>query len=369
MFAIQRARTSIPFPAENVAYGGHLLPNWQAQLAKIALADGSSQGICVVIGDSWIANDSRITKNLRAILQASYGDAGIGFVPACNDPNLGLPTGVTRNVTGTWTNRLYTSTPAGRGADLYETNSNDVSTPGAIDWAFSCRQVYIHYLEQAGGGAFRWQVDAGGWTTVDTAGATDAARTVEITGLSDASHTVYIEVTAAGTAGVTLFGIDMQRTGNGVRLHKLGQSGAQGLHWAVMQDETLWAAQLQALAPQLAIILLGTNDDSADVAPTLYRTYIETLAARIVTAVPTCDVLLLSPSANGLTAGAYSMGQYVAQLRAAAVANSWAMFDAFTLLDDYVAANARGLYTNTSHINETGGRLISAQLIRHLLDL
>jgi hypothetical protein len=362
-----------PYPATSLSYGVHLLHDWQAQLAKILSADTTSQAVVALLGDSWTNTDYRLAGRLRALAQADYGNAGVGWVSATDPTTVAVPTGVTKVQAGTWTNRDHTTTPRGRGIDLCEALSTDDSAPvGSVAITATFTDAAIHYLKQVDGATFRWQVDSDGWNAVDSAAGADAYTVIAITGKSNASHTLTIEVvdasSAGHTAGLVLFGVDCKITGNGVRVHKLGVSGATSNQWATPPDAVLWAAGLTALAPNLAIICLGTNDDSGDVAPATFRTRIEVLATAVRAALPSCDILYLSPAANGLET-ANGMAAYVTVLRASALANSYAMFDAYLLLPDYTTANARGLYDNTSHINALGGRVIIGRMYRDMLKL
>jgi hypothetical protein len=435
-------KASVAAP-NDMAFGGQFLRDWQAQLAKVLLADASSQAVVAMIGDSWTNGTARLAGPLRTLLQTAYGTAGPGWVSATTSAKSETPTGVTRVFAGTWTERDKGTTPQGRGPDLMEMfSTDDAPAVGKVTFTGTFTDAKIHYLKQVDGATFRWQTDSDGWHAVDSAAGADALTVISMTGLSNASHDLAIEIvdssSAGHAAGLVLFGVDMQITGNGVRLHKLGMSGAVSADWSSIPDATVLSASLTALRPNLAIISLGTNDDSADVAPATYIANIETVVARIRAALPRCDILYLSPADNGMAAGTYTMGDYVAVLRTSAADNDYAMFDAFQLLgsllrtttavtgasnanpivitaeghgyaegDDVLidsvggntAANAawviaavttdtfelvgsvgngdyttgglarltRGLYTDTVHINATGGRIITGRLYRDLL--
>jgi len=167
---------------------------------------------------------------------------------------------------------------------------------------------------------------------------------------------------------VILFGADVQESANGVRVHRFGQNGGKASDYTAL-DATQWQTALTALAPTVVAILLGTNEDSGDVAPATFRTNMEEMATRVRTAIPLCDILYISPGPNDLTPGTYGMADYVAALRASAVANDYAMFDSLLLLGDYDSANSRDLYQDSSHVNATGGSAIVRQVIQTLLYL
>lgn len=357
------ARFVRAFALTEDVYGKYLLRSWFGQVAKIQQADTTSAGVVAMIGDSWINND-RIHRPLTSALQTLYGDAGPGYVGIGNDHGATEPVGVTSYAkVGTWT-ELDNADP-GRGVDIADSTSTDTATPAKVTIVATCTSAVIHYLKKANGGSFRWRVDAGAWTTVATANASDLYATETISGLSAASHTLEIEVSVAGVAGVTLFGVDLQESGNGVRVHRLGNSGATAAEY-VAANSTLWAAALTALAPNLAVVLLGTNDDSADVAPATFGGSMDTIIDRIQAALPLCDVLVLTPGLNGLAAGTYTTATYIQKLRDVAVRQDAACFDASMTVGAYTNANSRGLWENTSHINELGAQVVASGLVRVL---
>ena len=358
------ASTSVlsPYPASQLAYGRHLLRSWQTALAKIRAADSTTQAVIAWIGDSWINTGSRLHAPLKTILQATYGAAGAGYASASTGP--AQPAGVTISRAGTWTDRSRSTTPRGYGPDLFDAITTDASTPASVAWTSTATGFLLLYLQQANGGSFRWRIDAGSWTTVDT-NDTPGLGTVSVTGLSNASHTLTVEVVTAGSAGVCIMGVDCQVSGNGVRVHKLGATGSTAASWTAHPDGAVLAAAIAALAPNVVAVTLGTNDHSADIAPATFAASIEAL---LTTALGSLDAqaLIVSPADNGNTA-VYDVADYIEELRASAVAEGYAMFDSLLLLGAYAAANARGLYDDASHINGTAGRIICGVAVDELL--
>jgi hypothetical protein len=353
------------YSASAIAYGKQFLRSWLAKLAKIRYGD-TAQAVIAVLGDSWVDGAHRLTNPLATWLQAEYGDAGAGFVSAIAARV--APTGVTRTIAGTWTDRDHTTTPVGKGPDCGDSNSTDTATPASLVITDTWTDATIHWLQQVNGGSFRYKIDSGGWMTVATAGASDASMATVITGQTNASHVLTIEVSVAGSAGVTLFGVDLKNAQSGVRVHKLGQSGAAASSYTAL-NATMFQNAITALAPDCVAIVLGTNDDSGNVVPATFQTQMETIATRIRTALPYCDILYLAPAGNGLVAGTYTIADYIPVLRNSAVTNAYAMHDSYLLVGPYAAANARGLYEDTAHINARGGQLLVRSLIESLLYL
>ena len=364
--------SALPAISLELSYGQQFLRTWSAQLAKILdtydEAFAGEQAVVAVIGDSWTNGDLRLTMPLRELAQTAYGAGGVGWVSAAvGDGLIAAPAGVTCTPAGTWTYRNFGTTPAGRGPEMWEALTLDESAPvGKLTYVTTFTDADIHYLKQADGGSFRWQVDSAGWNTVDTANATDAHAVAAIAGQSNASHTLVIEVVTVGTAGIVLFGVDFQVTGaHGVRVHKLGATGSHAASWAAMSDTTAWSAALVALAPDLVIICLGTNDSISDDDPATFRTDIEAVVTLLRAALPLVDILLLAPGDNGNVG--VTVADYADAMRDSVLANDFAFFDGYMLLGNYTDANTRGLYTNASHINAAGGRVIMQRLWHDML--
>lgn len=366
------------FPATMLNFGKGYLRDWFAQLSKIKAADGTSQAVIACIGDSWMHLDARLVAPLRDWLQAEYGNGGPGWVSANSDVYLLTESRVVaRSVTGTWTNRDKNSTPKGYGPDLNDAYTTDTATPAKITFTATSTPVTavdIHYLKVTNGLGLEYQVDSGGWTTVDT-NASEAHGVVSITGLSDTNgHVIEVRaaaaVTGSGAGGLTVLGIDAKRTGvNGVRVLKLGSNGSTVANWNAHPNTTVQKAIYTQMGVNLALITLGTNDHSQNVVPATFASSLDTLIATIRAASSlTLDVGLLFPSDNGNSA-TYAMQQYISALRATAVKNNCPALNSFLLLGDYTTANTRGLYNDASHINITGGRVIIHTFCEDMLRL
>lgn len=342
----------------------HLLRDWQAQLGKIRyLPSGSDQAVIALFGDSWLQGAARLPRPLSRMLKAEYGDAGAGFASFSNSHGAADSADVTVSRSGTWADSDAQSTS--RGVDIGHASSSEVGAKITVNILDSATGAVIHWYRQSGGGEFRWRVDGGGWTSVDTDGAAGFQSTA-ITGWADTTHTLEVEIETAGS-GVILMGADIRRSGAGVRLHKLGNGGLT-TNGAIAVDATVWQDGLAALAPNVVCVLLGTNDMSNNVALETYQARIVTLVGRIRTARPLCDVLLIAPSDNGLEGRTYSMQEYSAALRQTAIDNGCAFLDLWGNVGPYADAYARGLMeADTVHPTTEAGRMFAALLFNRLL--
>ena len=335
--------------------------NWLAQTAKIQASVSNTQAVLAVIGDSWVQAGA-ITQRLNTLLQTDLGNAGDGYVGI--GMSHGAPSSsITYTRVGTWIDVDNYPLPVGRGVDIADATSTDTATPAKVTIVGTFNTAVIHFIKMSGGGDFRWRVDAGSWTTVTTANATEIYATTIVTGLSTASHTLEIEVSSAGSSGVRLLGVDCQRTANGVRIHRLGNGGATAYQYA-NADTTIWQAGLAALSPTSVAILLGTNDYGFT--PSVFGSYLDTIASRIRSAVPLADVIFLSSADNGLTGHTYPPSQYRDEMRNAAIRNGGLFIDTYGCIGNYTDGNTRGLYANSSHPS-TAGYYVMANRIKSVL--
>jgi lysophospholipase L1-like esterase len=319
----------------------------------------SGTSVIALIGDS-ITRGTYWAPTVRASLVATYGSAGDGWMSA----SLGAPSwGGTVSSAGTWTasNKAATS----RGVDLTHASSTDTGTPASLTFTSTATSFVIHYLKQANGGSFRYRVDSGGWTTVATANASNLFATETVSGLSSASHTLTIEVTVAGVAGVVICGVDAQKSGNGVRIHNLGNSSSATSHWLAV-DATIWQAGLAALAPDVVLICLGPNDRGAGgLSPQTWQGNMEAIAARVRSATATADIVFVTPIDQGFSATG-TMWQWAETLYQSARRKSYPLINTHVALGEYTEANANGYYADTTHPSNSGGALIASRVTSFL---
>lgn len=354
--------SAVNFPPAAAVYGRHYLRDWFSRISKIRQADGTSQAVIACIGDSW-THTTRFHTPVRTALQAAYGNAGAGYGHAGSLTHVAgvMANGITRSEVGTW---IYTDEYDGanaRGVALGHATSVDVATPASLAWTADVHAFVLHYLKIPTGGSFRYRVDSGSWTAVDTANATEVFASVTVSGLDGNSHALTCEMVTAGTAGVTLLGCDCQKTGNGVRIHDIANNGSSVADWVAV-DSTIWKAGLTALAPNLVVIMLGINDSLAAVAVSTYGANLSTLIDRVRSACPVCDILVIAPGDHS----AGTMQAYATEARRIAYMKNCACIDLLLHLGTYTEANGRGLYSDTAHLNALGGQQIADVVVRQL---
>lgn len=331
-------------------YGAHLLRAYTAKRAKINNGTAALLNI-VCIGDSWTYG---IANTLRSALQATYGAAGDGMLQFQSGYlTIGSSTIA---YTGAWDFLVAAPT---YGLGYQAVNSTDVATPAKITVTATGTDLIVHYVDQSGGGEFRYRVDAGAWTTIDTDG-TEAYRTATISGLSSASHALEIEMVSAGSVGVTLVGVEVIDGSDGVIVNWCGHAGATADKY-ITNDEDRFAEALVAHNPDLITLQLGIND-YADYPYSDFTTNMNTLIDRIQAALPATDILLITEPDVG-AARTWPMSDYAAAVRSIATAQGVAMFDLHMNWGPYADGNARGLYVNPTHPTPQGYQSISDLLI------
>ncbi|MGB1305810.1 SGNH/GDSL hydrolase family protein, partial [Pseudoalteromonas marina] len=251
--------------------------------------------------------------------------------------------------------RKYASASDGAGDTI------DIACTTAPDWAGTSK---ILYRRHAGGGSFRWRVDAGSWTTVSTSGSEGlASATISAGGDLD------IEVTA-GT--VTLSGVVLESaSGVGFSIFKCGNGGS-----TAAQHDNASNANTQAhfapLAPDVFVLSVGGNDvltalnsetDPATVADdvkTKLGAVLDTLLAYRDAESRGVPVLYLGLGDSGVSGieDAELEPSRASTYEAVTSRAGVGMVDSRQVLGEHSA----GVYADSAHPNATGGLLLGYPL-------
>lgn len=355
--------------------GRATLTDFDAAIARIEGGVSGAQCVVACIGDSWferLLSTGGIVQALRTLLIAKWGDAGLGWVDflSCAASTTGTYSlGWTLTKAGTWVPDDQTVNSHGVG--IGHMTTSDIATPASFTLASggNVNGMVLQYYKQIGGGTFRHKMDAGGFTTVDTDAAVGIG-TVTYTGLSTAAHTLLAETTVAGSQGLMLIGADLKLDAAGVRVHKIGNGGASSADYTQV-DATIWQAGLAALAPNLVIVLLGTNDKTANMVPGTFATNLHTMVSRIRAAVPLASILFVSPADTG-DVKTYPMQTFDATMRSQAAADRVAYFGGFARMPLNADSITRGLMDplatgNSRHLLADGAQLLASALYRFLV--
>jgi lysophospholipase L1-like esterase len=216
-------------------------------------------------GDSIIVSDY-VSGTLRRKLQATFGDAGHGFVLMANAWPAYFHNDVNRYATaGFNVSRIVGPYAAdgfyGLGGVSFSTPPNVLSRIGTMekgDYGRKVSKFILYYLEQPQGGTLDLSVDGGPPRELSTAGAVIASKTHTLE-VPDGEHQLSVQ-TKTGTS--RLFGVVLERSGPGIVLDALGVQGAR-IRFMDKQDDQHWADQLRLRAPDLIVYQFGANE-SAD---------------------------------------------------------------------------------------------------------
>lgn len=348
----------------DATYGRRYIRNWDASVGKIE-ASGASMATVAWIGDSWVSANN--ANGLQNSLQRSLGFGGDGFVTFADSAVFVAPPLSPLTFSGTWSRSIQPIASANLGG----ASSSDTATPASVSLPSVVNAFVIHYLIQTNGGSFTYAVDGGSATTVNTsltASATPIPSFVTVGSLSSVQHTLKLTVTVAGTAGVTIAGVDCQFGTVGARLHRLGYAGSSASNWVqgVSSPAVQYTNILAQLAPKLIIVEFGINDLRLGDSISNYKTNMLFLANLFRSYDTNIDILVWcdGPSTNIVDNSAWSAG-----LQAIASSNNFAFFDSQKILGQYTNAVAMGTIDSSDrHPSTAGGRVLSSSLMQLLMD-
>lgn len=245
----------------------------------------------LVLGDSHIAGQY-FAGRLREVLQARFGSAGPGGMPA-RAARRGYRNPLAEvEQTGAWTgvDSLRPTTPGPFGISLYRLRGE---TPAAMA-AHAVEPAGFDRLtatlvRQPGAGALRVTVDGCPLGTVAAAGDEGAVRLVA--DLPPGARDVTME-TAGGA--VELLGWRLTRP-RGVLVENHGVNGAR-LSMLARLDPDIVAAELRERDPALIIVAFGTNEAfSTDLTEAGYRAIVAERLAALRRAAPRAAILIVGP--------------------------------------------------------------------------
>lgn len=284
--------TVLPPPGATVCAGGLCQPEALTLLFEALLATEGGERTTPVhilqIGDSHTAGD-RITGKLRASLQARFGSAGRGVLPA-GVPYAGYAPMQVQVTPDRWISDIA---PLGGGVapayglagmrgkgtadsqlDLRFDPGAEADVIGTCGFGRGDGQVLV--VEAAGlGRALEFSVGAAGCAAVTLEQPVAQARL------------------RGAEPGVVLDTVWAQRSGPGVIVSSLGVIGSTLRDFAA-RDEALVAAELRAFAPSLIILAYGTNegfDDALD--PVAYEALLRGQLWRVRRLAPGVPIMIL----------------------------------------------------------------------------
>jgi lysophospholipase L1-like esterase len=348
---------------------------WNLEQGKSA--QDKSTGVVTVLhyGDSPTTADL-ITGDVRAQLQARFGDGGRGYTLIAkpwawyghrgvdmSDHGWKIRTGV-----GLMREGIY-----GLGGAAFE------GQPGA--WSkFRITEsqqtaAEIEYLAHPGGGTFSVEADGAEITEQSTSADTQSAVSLHVP-LPPGTK----EVTLQPTQGtVTLFGIDFRRGSSGLLYDSLGLNGATTTVLARVLEPNLWQQELDHASPTLIIVNYGSNESSfGSFVHKQYAAELRLAIDRLRKADPAASILIMSPMDRGERNGLddietmSTIPEIVAIQRQVAAETGCAFFDTYDAMGSsgtmarWYAASPRLVTADLLHPTPQGAAIVATLFVQQL---
>ncbi|HTJ41436.1 MAG TPA: GDSL-type esterase/lipase family protein [Kofleriaceae bacterium] len=325
-------------------------------------------------GDSLTADD-QITDQVRHRLQPKFGDGGPGFVFAMPPHPFCEHREVKRAGGSGWT--VYgVSTDVARDR-LMGLGGAAESDGGWLRFApanAAIKSADVFYLAEPHGGSI--DVRANG-TSVGSIATASSSKTASFQAFAVSGAVKKIELRASGH--VRLFGVALEAA-SGVVVDNLGVVNATAKAFAKIKPDH-WQAELAHRAPDLVVVMIGTNEaewlPAKGAALDEHEQVVEGLLASVRAANPDASCLVISPldqldwRTEGTPARA-SVPAMVAAQEKAAIAKGCAFWDAYTWMGGKRASLDwfhRGLLTNDfQHPTTAGAHRIADAFAAGLLD-
>jgi lysophospholipase L1-like esterase len=365
----------LPPPSPLLDDASHELDPFFAALWKLEQAKSPSIVTVLHYGDSPTTADL-ITGDIRAQLQARFGDAGRGYTLIArpwawyghrgvemSDQGWKIRTGV-----GLVHEGIY-----GLGGAAFE------GQPGAWSKFTLTESVQtaaeIEYLAHPGGGTFAVQANGVQIAEQSTAAGTQSAVSIRVP-LPLGTKTVTLLPTQ-GT--VTLFGIDFRRGATGILYSSLGLNGATTSVLARVLEPDLWREELDHAGPALIVVNYGSNESSfGDFVHKQYASELHLAIDRIRKADPTASILIMSPMDRGQRQGLddietmTTIPEIVAIQRQVASETHCAFFDTYDAMGSrgtmarWYAANPRLVTADLLHPTPQGAAIVATLFVQQL---
>jgi lysophospholipase L1-like esterase len=291
--------SKLPKPSPVLVDDSNNLDPFFAALYKLEQGQGSVVTI-LHYGDSPTTADL-ITGDIRAQMQARFGDAGRGYTLVAKPWAWYGHRGVEMSSSG-WKIRtgvgLVREGIYGLGGAAFE------GQPGAFG-RFRITEspqsaVEIEYLAHPGGGSFEVSADGNQITAQSTASDTQAAGFLDAP-LPPGTKVVSVQPSAGS---VTLFGVDFRRGQKGLLYDSLGLNGATTSVLARVMQPQIWKQELDHAGPSLIIVNYGSNESSfGKYVHTMYANELRLAIARIRQLDPDASILIMSPMDRGERTG------------------------------------------------------------------
>ena len=346
---------------------------------SVAVAFAEKEGMSIlVIGDS-NTEQGFITHSLADSLLAYVGapsSMGTGYIPINSgfyEVRDGRVPNVSVSYPSSW--KLMDMFEGTRLTPPYLSPSGHwlvCSTVGAAATVtFPGNGVDVYWLSDANGGKFSIIIDNAAKDTLDTKGSRSVQKTA-IRGLNAGNHTMQLKVLSIPSSGnVTLLGFDGRNDIAGIAnrsvVHNWGNGYSASIDF-VNIDSVVFATGLQKLAPDVVVLLIGTNDHLQDKrsAPE-FKANLKIILNRIKAAGFEGKILLVSTFMTHSSDG--SGATFIPKYRAtswpeAAKETGVSYWDMSTWFGD---DDAQWLYFDGVHCWDVCGKRIAPEMLRQII--
>lgn len=300
---------------------GNALRNWDSKLANIKAGNNDILDIAV-IGDSISegfqqgANSATLLSGgfkwkLSTYFNTRYDDVGRGFIPEYYPSAGDGPIFTAR--TGRYLNNNYSVGYK----SIYTKTIGDT-----LQFTFSGTGCEIWTFQSISMGNIDVSIDEGDAVNYDLAvnPTTYPKRLVIASGLEDTTHTVLI--TNNSTANFHYSGFMEHKGTRGIRVHMCGKSGAAAYYFT---EASKVLPAYTSLAPDLAIINIGTNDYMTNVAPATFKANLQTLVTHLKSI--GTDIIIGTDGTNDRTGFTYAWQNYLDPMKEVALSNNCCFVD------------------------------------------
>jgi lysophospholipase L1-like esterase len=340
---------------------------------------GSSTVRILQFGDSHTAADI-FTGEMRAQLQAKFGDGGLGFqYPGHPFPGYRL-LGSTRSETSGWVTQGNRFSQLGDGDTGLGGIAISTNRPGeSVFLTTTCETLQVQYLRQPGGGALDFSDNGQPVSEIKTAtDASDATRAAGTFTYACSPGVHEFQLITMESAPVRLLGMVTEQAG--VTYECLGINGAVAplmLRW----NQQMFADYLGQRNPSLIVLAYGTNEASESAARnSQYVADLHELLTNLHRIVPDASILVLGPYDRALRAGRGRRAQWrtstaidriIADQREACRVDNCAFYDQRARMGGAGVMShlvATGLaQVDHTHLTGTGYRVLADALYRDLM--
>jgi lysophospholipase L1-like esterase len=325
-------------------------------------------------GDSPTTADL-ITGDIRAQLQAHYGDAGHGFVLLAKPWAWYQHRGVSLTASG-WDILPATHFETrdglfGLGGVSFTSSPSAYSRIELEDPGQS--QFELYYLQQPDGG-----------TVTITSREKPVAEIITAAAESPGFAAFLVpggasELVLRPEGRVRLFGLTAEKPGPGVVYDSLGLNGASITVLSHMFNPRHWTAELRQRNPNLVVINYGTNEaDFASFIDNQYENELREAIRRLRAALPQASILVMSPMDRGYRAGPGeietmpTIPRIVATERRVARETGCAFFDTFTAMGGagtmarWYNGQPRLVSADFIHPYPAGGKIVATAFVKQI---